>query len=289
MRLLKFEDFPVLLKEIPDPPSSLYIIGDLPKEDCKYLCVVGSRRNSSYGTEACQKLIEGLRGYPIIIVSGLALGIDTIAHKAALESGLITIAIPGSGLDDLVIYPRSNYQLSKKIVENGGCILSEFEPEIPGFPTNFPQRNRIMAGMSHATLVIEAGERSGTLITSKLATEYNRDVFTVPGSIFSQNSFGPHMLIRLGATPITCSQDILTALGFGPQKLFQGKKIDPSRYNDCTKEELIVIELLKRPMSKSDLVRKLTEAMPISQANMLISLLEIKNLIKESLSEFHLT
>ena len=186
----------------------------MPKGDAKFLCVVGSRKYTDYGKEACQKLIAGLRGHNIVIVSGLALGIDGIAHRAALDAGLTTIAIPGSGLNPSVLYPSSNRQLAEKIIESGGALISEFEPMFKATTYSFPQRNRIMAGISHATLIIEAEIKSGTLITSRLATEYNRDVATVPGSIFSKTSEGPNMLLRLGATPVSSSAHILETLGF---------------------------------------------------------------------------
>ena len=165
-------------------------------------------------------------------MSGLALGIDSIGHRSALKAGLPTVAIPGSGLSDKVLYPHSHRLLAEEIVEKGGCLLTEFPDDYPSYPINFPQRNRIIAGMSHATLVIEAELKSGTLITSKYATEYNRDVLTVPNSIFSKTSEGPHMLLRLGATPITQSSDIVSALGLQPHNdLFQ------RNYDDCSSDE----------------------------------------------------
>lgn len=244
--------------------------------------MVGSRKYSSYGKEVCQKLIDGLRGYPIIIVSGLALGMDAIAHEAALETGLKTIAVPGSGLDDSVLYPRSNYTLAKRILENDGCLLSEFEPKFRATPYSFPERNRIMAGLSDAVLVIEAEIRSGTLITSRLATDYNRDVFTVPGSIFSKNSEGPHMLIRLGATPITSSKDILTAFGLEPDK--SGDKT--KNYADCSDDEKKILALLKSPLPREELFEK--AGLPMQKLNTLLSILEIKGHISETMGEIHL-
>ncbi len=150
----------------------------------------------------------------VSIVSGLAIGIDTIAHKAALKAGLHTLAVPGSGLDRKVLYPSVNRTFADTIIEKGGGLLSEFEAEFISTPWAFPKRNRIMAGLSHSILIIEAEKKSGTLITARLATEYNRNVLTVPGSIYSKNSEGPHLLMRLGATPITCPEDLHEALGF---------------------------------------------------------------------------
>ncbi|MFA5934861.1 MAG: DNA-processing protein DprA [Candidatus Paceibacterota bacterium] len=277
-------EFPELLREISDCPEKLYIQGKLPNKNSKILTVVGSRKYTPYGKDVCEKLISGLRGYDITIVSGLALGIDGIAHKSALEAGLKTIAVPGSGLDESVLYPSTHKNLALKILENGGALISEFEPKFHATPYSFPQRNRIMAGLSHAVLVIEAETKSGTLITSKFATEYNRDVFTVPGSIFSRNSEGPNMLIRLGATPIRSSEDILEALGF---KIDEEPKNLELKYADCSDEEMTVIKILFEPMTKDDLMRELK--MPISKINVVLSIMEIKGLIKESMGEIRLT
>jgi DNA processing protein len=275
------EDFPPLLNEINDPPKSLRILGKLPKTE-KYLAVVGSRKYSEYGKAVCEKLIEGLHGYSITIVSGLALGIDSIGHKAALRAGLPTIAIPGSGLSDKVLYPHSHKHLAKEIVENNGCLLSEFTDDYPSYPGNFPQRNRIIAGMSNAVLVIEAELQSGTLITSKYAIEYNRDVFTVPNSIFSKTSEGPHMLLRLGATPITQSNDIISALGLKlKENLFEKKD-----YKNCSSDEHEVINILNEPLSRDEIIRKLGKPVYVTQT--ILAAMEIKGIIEESMGEIHL-
>ena len=280
---LKDEDIPQMLREIADPPEKLYIQGKLPSPDTKILCVVGSRKYTQYGKDACEKLISGLRGYDITIVSGLALGIDGIAHKSALDAGLKTIAVPGSGLHESVLYPSSHKQLAEKILEKGGALISEFEPKFRATPYSFPQRNRIMAGISHAVLVIEAEIKSGTLITSKFATEYNRDVLTVPGSIFSKNSEGPNMLIRLGATPVRNSEDILEALGFKIDETPQNLEL---KYADCSPEELLVVKILDEPLEKDELIRRMN--VPVSKASTVISIMEIKGLIKESMGEIRL-
>jgi DNA processing protein len=257
------------------------IIGELPQTE-KYLAVVGSRKYSEYGKAVCEKLIEGLQGYSITIVSGLALGIDSIGHRSALRAGLPTVAIPGSGLSDKVLYPPSHKKLAEEIVESGGAIISEFEDNCPSYPSNFPQRNRIIAGMSHATLVIEAELQSGTLITSKYATEYNRDVFTVPNSIFSKTSEGPHMLLRLGATPITQSSDIVSALGLNPHEdLFEKRD-----YSNCSSDEHEVINILNEPLSRDEIIRRLGKPVYVTQT--IIATMEIKGLIQEVMGEIHL-
>ncbi len=276
--------FPPLLSEIPDPPKKLYYRGVLPDwKKFKFLCVVGSRKYSNYGKEATERLIEGLRGYPVVIVSGLALGIDSIAHEAALRAKLITIAIPGSGLNSDVLYPASHRRLAEKIITAGGALMSEFEPDFRATTWSFPQRNRIMAGISHATLVIEAEIKSGTLITSRLATDYNRDVLTVPGSIFSKQSEGPHMLLRLGATPATGSDVILDTLGF---KKEESGGVSGKSYDDCSPEEKKIIALLTSPFSREDLIAE--SALPVHELNALLSLLELKGHIKETGGEIHL-
>jgi len=282
IRELALSEFPVLLKEIPDPPKTLFCAGILSDPKNKLLAVVGARQYTQYGKDVCEKVISGLRGFPITIVSGLALGIDSMAHRAALENNLHTIAVPGSGLNPDVLYPRTHLHLAEKIVFSGGALLSEFANTFEAAPWAFPKRNRIMAGMCHATLVIEAEKKSGTLITSRLATEYNRDVFTIPGSIFSRNSEGPHMLIRLGATPITKSSDILEALGF------QNGEIDATYiYEHLTEEERAIVKLLNTPLSRDELIRKSMKN--TWEINSLLIAMEIKGIITESMGEIRLS
>ncbi len=267
---IKKEEWPESLKEIPQPPEKLYFKGKFPDSNSVYLAVVGSRKYSDYGKEVCQKLISGLAGYPIVIVSGLAIGIDTIAHQSALDAELTTIAFPGSGLNKEVLYPRSNLELAEKIIKSGGCLISEFEPDFGATAYSFPKRNRLMAGMSKAVLIIEAEIKSGSLITARLALDYNKDVLAVPGSIFSKNSTGVNWLIREGAIPVTTSQDILEALGFDFNK----------RYEFCRPEEKIILDLLVNPINKEELIilSKLDE----KEANALLSTMEVRGLIKEN-------
>ncbi len=284
IRKLPKKEFPKGLLEIPQPPENLLIIGDLPKEDLVYLCVVGSRKFTSYGREACEKIIAGLQGYPIAIVSGFAMGIDTIAHKAAMRAGLKTLVFPGSGLSAEAMYPKTNIQLIDEIVNNGGCLISEFEPDFKATQWSFPMRNRLMAGISKAVLVIEGEERSGTLITARLTVEYNRDLLAVPGSIFSSSSKGTNKLIRQGATPVTCAEDVLEALGFEkPKDEVRQQKL----FADLSPEENKIVKLLREPMARDDLIRELK--LPTAEANAIISVMEIKELIKEELGEIRLT
>ncbi len=277
------EEFPQALLEIPQVPKQLFIRGTFPK-DLVMLAVVGTRKYTPYGKEACKKLIAGLQGYPICIVSGLALGIDSIAHETALNAKLTTLAIPGSGLDSSVIYPRSNLSLAERILNAGGCLLSEFIPTEKAALWTFPQRNRIMAGISKAVLIIEAEEKSGTMITARLATDYNRDVLTVPGSIFSPTSSGPALLLRLGATPITKSEDILDALGFSKET--KQNTVD-LLFNDLNEEEKQIVLILKESTySREDLATK--SGFDISKLNTILMMLEIKGVTQELLGKISL-
>lgn len=270
--------FPGNLAEIPDKPAKLYVRGSLPPRDHKLLTVVGSRKYSTYGKQAVEHIIGGLSGYPITIVSGLAIGIDCLAHRAALDHHLNTIAVPGSGLDESVLYPAQNKKLAHEILAAEGGLISEFEPDFHATAYGFPQRNRIMAGIADATLVVEATLPSGTLITSRLATDYNRDVLAVPGSIFSQNSDGPHMLISLGATPVTSSADILAALGLTALKSPELADLDLSP------QEKELLALLSSPRSHDELLRVLTfdSGLATEAANALIMTLELQGYIAKS-------
>lgn len=280
-KILKPKDFPALLKQIPDQPELLYMEGELPPEDAIYLAVVGARRFTTYGKEACERIIGGLnnKNRQFVIVSGLAIGIDGIAHKAALKSGLKTIAIPGSGLDDKVLHPSSNRKLSKEILESGGCLISELDWGMPAGVHTFPSRNRIIAGMSHAVLVIEAAEKSGTLITADLATQYNRDVFAVPGSIFSQNSTGTNKLIKAGAALITSAEDIWDAFGLPREKenLKLNLVLEPN--------EEKIYSLLGEPTGRDELIRK--TGLPPAKANSAITMMLLNGVIKQSGGEVY--
>lgn len=276
-RILPKSEWPKRLLEIPEPPKELWISGNFPDSEIKWLTIVGSRKYTKYGEDICKTLINSLVGKPVVIVSGLAIGIDSIALETAMENNLECIAVPGSGLNEESISPQINFNLAKKIISRGGCLLSELSPDTKAALWTFPRRNRIMAGLSHAVLIIEAEQRSGTLITSRLATEYNRDVLTVPGSVFSKNTEGPHMLIKLGATPITCSEDLLEALGFDvPENLIPLEE----RIQDLSDSEKIVMQSLKEPKSREILSQEID--IPQNKLNEILMLLELRGLIKES-------
>jgi len=237
------------LTEIPEPPETLYYQGTLPSVDCTLISVVGSRQYTRYGREVTESLIAGLRNYNIGIISGLALGIDGLAHHAALDNNLYTLAIPGSGLDSSVLYPARHRRLATRILENGGALISELSPTTRAAKWTFPQRNRIMAGLTEATLIIEAADRSGSLITARLATDYNREVLAVPGSIFSTQSVGTNRYIALGATPVTCSADIVEHLGLTPQTT-------PLPTPNLSPEQQTILTTLIEPMDLDTLATK---------------------------------
>jgi DNA processing protein len=244
----------------------------------KWLAVIGSRAVTPYGADACTYLIKGLSGHPIVIVSGLAFGVDALAHRAALDTGMRTVAVPGSGLGWDVLYPRAHSTLARDIVAHGGALMSEMETDARAAPYSFPQRNRIMAGMCHATLMIEAKEKSGSLITARLAADYNRELMVVPGSIFSDASRGTHQFLKLGAIPVTEPDDILRTLGLSiPERAPE----QMSMRTDLSSDELRVLTLVASPLSRDELLRALN--MPVNDAQVLLSIMEIKGLITETL------
>lgn len=281
IRTLDKSEYPPLLYEIPEPPKELFVRGVLPLRGTKCLAVVGSRNYSNYGKQVVEYLLEGLRGYDIAIVSGLALGIDALAHETALRVGLHTLAIPGSGLHDEVLYPRKHVALAHRILEAGGGLLSEYEPYFYATRWSFPERNRIMAGISHATLVVEASEKSGTLITARLTADYNRELLVVPGNIFSENSKGPHQFLKLGAIPITTPEDILEALAI-ETNLETKVQIIPSTTSST---EEVVLGALTTPTDRDSLIRALN--MPAHEANSLLMSMELNGLIQESNGVFY--
>lgn len=281
IRELKRTEWPRQLLEIPQVPERLWIRGSLPPAGTKFLAVVGSRAMTRYGQEACEKLIGGLAGYPVSIVSGLALGVDACAHKAALAAGLHTIAIPGSGLDDSVIGPRTNLGLAKDIVSKGGALISEHEPRYIAHPYDFPSRNRLMVGMSDAVLVIEAGPKSGTLITARLASEYNRDLLCIPHRIGDPHAFGPHLFVRLGAALICDPFHILEALGIPPREAAsRGGAPD-----DLEDAELEIWSMLEEPKTRDEILRG-GEAAAGDLLTALVAL-ELRGLIKEEFGTWH--
>lgn len=252
------ENYPKLLKKITNPPKVLYIKGEL-KNDEPCFAIVGTRRCSPYGKQTTLEFAETLSDIGITIVSGLAPGIDTFAHKAVVEKRKRTIAVLGTGIDEKSIYPKENIQLSRKIVELGGCLVSEYPPGTRGTNFTFPQRNRIISGLSLGVLIIEAKEKSGALITAKCALLQKRKVFALPGPIYSSNSAGPNRLIKEGAKLVDSIDDILqelnlTTLRSKYKNEINGENIEENLILDILKEECLyidkIIEKTKLPTEK---------------------------------------
>lgn len=277
IRMITFADpdYPKLLKEIANPPYIIYMRGEIDLNSAPMISIVGSRKFTAYGQQTATAFARDLAQAGITVVSGMALGIDAIAHRGALDAGGKTVAVLGGSLDDKNIYPRNNFNLSREIINNG-ALLSDYPVETPaGIPGNFPARNRLIAGLSLGTLVIEAGEKSGTLITASLALESNREVFAVPGSIFSPQSAGTHALIKKGAKMVTSVKDILEELDLEKRAgIEQAKNILPE-----TKEEEIIMKILSHEPLHIDNIIKLSK-LETSAASSTLALMEMKGMIK---------
>ncbi len=268
-------DYPPMLKEIYDPPYLLFYKGALKNLNFP-IAVVGTRKMSKYGEMSVPKIVAELARNKITIVSGLALGVDSLAHRITLKNEGFTWAITGSGLDKNHIYPASNQKLAEEITEKGGALISEYPIGTEGFKSNFPHRNRIIAGISLATVVIEAAETSGALITARAALEANRDVFAVPGSILNPGSVGPNNLIKMGACPATCSEDILNRLNLTKAASFVKNKNTVAD----TKEEAIIIEQLKQGPFHIDELHRLT-TLPLATLSSALTMMEMKGRVKD--------
>jgi len=268
---VKSPEYPTLLRETPHPPEAFWLWGAIPKAT-HYISIVGTRRCSAYGKEITNKIVAGLAPHDFAVVSGLALGIDTMAHEASLEYGIPTIAVIGSGLSEKTLFPRQNYRLAEKIVASGGGIISEYPHDMLATLWSFPQRNRIVAGMCHATLVVEAPEKSGALITARLALDYNRDVLAVPGGAFSQNSLGTNSLIKRGAGLVTSHEDVLHAFGIETETA-------PMSTETLSTEETHIIACMETPLDIDSLIRK--SKMPSHVAQSLIGMMELRGIIKK--------
>jgi len=237
------------------------------------IAIVGTRRYSQYGKQVALEFAGKLAELGITIVSGLAKGIDTFAHQAALENRGRTIAVLGSGLDKKSFYPSCNYHLAEKISQYG-AVISEYPPGTRGTQFTFPQRNRIISGLSLGVIIIEAPEKSGALITASLALEQNREVFAVPGSIYEKNSRGTNNLIKLGAKPVTCIEDILEELNLLPLLKENKKEIKPE-----TKEEEILFHLLShQPTHIDEIILK--SGLSASVVNATLMMMELKKMVR---------
>lgn len=280
-RQLAPKDFPPLIGEMPavQIPKALFVRGALPPNDYRVLCVIGSRACSAYGRRQTQKLIAGLAGYPVAIVSGLALGIDGEALKSALDVGLPAVAVLPSSVDDASIYPVTNRPIAARILARGGALISETKGPHKAALYDFPKRDRLMAGMSHATLVVEAGEKSGTLITARLALDYNRELLAIPHELDRESGKGVNRLLREGATLVRSSDDILQALGLKPSD----KPDQLPLPNDLTPVEYRVLESLTVPMVRDELIA--AACLSAQDAGVALSGLLIRGLIVERLGK----
>ncbi len=303
--------YPALLKEIDTPPIVIYIRGELTSADSLSLALVGSRDAKDYGRKASYRLSYQLAQRGLTIVSGLARGIDTAAHRGALESGGRTIAVMGSGLS--FVYPAANTDLAEKITE-AGALISEFPMETTPKPNNFPRRNRIISGLTLGTVVVEASNRSGALITARLAGEQGREVFAVPGEIFSELSTGTHKLINNGAKLVNTVDDLLSELPRhalsqvqsitsgspmpeaetepSPQvpvvekrasaqptvEVEQPRQITPPP--DLTPDEKTVFNAIEEPSSHIDTIVRTTQ-LPIGQVSSVLLMLELKGAVQQ--------
>ncbi len=275
VRIVSREDpvYPALLRELPGAPPLLYVRGTLTEKDRWALAVVGTRNCSNYGRDVTRKIVSDLVAAGVTIVSGLALGIDATAHEAALAAGGRTLAVLGSGVDEL--YPVANRRLGQALMSQG-AIISEYPLGTLPVAANFPARNRIISGLALGVLVVEAPTRSGALITVQFALEQGRDVFAVPGSIFSARSEGPHRLIRDGATIVTRAEDILEALNL--QDAVEQQAI--AAVVPETPEETALLRLIEAEPRHIDAISR-ESALSVPEVSATLAMLELKGLVKQ--------
>lgn len=262
-------EYPGALLQLPDAPFLLYRKGASLNQGRRMVAVVGTRNPSAYGEKIAYDLAEALAARGVVVVSGLAFGIDAIAHFAVASLEKPTVAVLASGLFDIT--PSTHHRLSEKILVHGGSLVSEYPPSDPAYPVRFLERNRIIAGLCEATVVIEAGEKSGALVTARLAGEYNRDVYALPGDITRPQSQGCLQLISDGANPIACISGFLEDLGLTTQK------ISPSL---TTHERQVVNAFEGRSCSTDELIEK--TSVPVRQMNILLAGLEFKGVVRQN-------
>ena len=267
------DDYPTLLSEIYDPPATLYVRGDCPLDSDRMFSIVGSRRCTRDGQRAAREIAAQLAREDVIVVSGMARGTDTCAHEGTLSANGKTIAVLGCGVD--IIYPPENDRLAQQILDNGGAIISEYIPGTKPLSGHFPARNRIISGLTQGTLLVEGAKGSGAMITVNFATEQNREVFAVPGSIYSPLSAMPNRLIVDGAHPVISAWEILDFFRWAekPERL---PDAPPAVELDDT-EKSIVIPLTEQELSFEEIVN-LTQ-IPPSKLNSYLTMLELRGII----------
>jgi DNA processing protein len=271
----KDESYPALLKEIYDAPYLLFYRGTLPKPDEYLLAVVGSRKYSSYGKQMVTSLVRELAQSGLTIVSGLALGIDGLAHEATLDARGTTLGVLGCGVERASLYPATNRILGERVISSGGCIISEHPIGTPPLRHHFPRRNRIISGLCLGTLVIEAAEKSGALITAQQALEQNREVFAVPGNVTSQTSVGTNGLLKMGARPVLDAQDVLDALNLKQATDYMAAKVIKA---DSEDEAKLLEHLTQEPLHIDELIR-LTN-LQAHAINAALTLMEMKGKVR---------
>ncbi|OGH67461.1 MAG: DNA protecting protein DprA [Candidatus Magasanikbacteria bacterium RIFCSPHIGHO2_02_FULL_50_9b] len=264
--------YPALLAQIEGPPKELYVRGNAALLQTTCFSVVGSRSVSDYGRRAIELIVPPIARL-FTIVSGMALGADAMAHCVALNQGTPTIAVLGCGVDDDSLYPRSHVSLAHRILDSGGCLVSEYPPGTRANPIFFPARNRIVAGLSRGVLITEAARDSGSMITARFALDNGRDVFAIPGSIFSPLCEGTNDLLRQGAAPATCGRDILNALGIeeSPMQPQLGLALPPAA-------QKIYALLTERPLTVGEIMTRLGDTN--MNAIALISELELAGVVE---------
>jgi DNA processing protein len=267
--------YPALLSQIHDPPPVLYVKGSLPAVDVIGITVVGTRTPTPYGREVGLRMATELAAAGMVIVSGLARGIDGIAHRAALDVGAKTVAVLGSGPD--LIYPHEHRRLAEEIC-GAGALISEFPPGHGIEPGNFPRRNRILSGLTKGTLVVEAGHKSGASTTASHALDQNRDVFAVPGSILSEKSAGPHRLIQQGAKLVTCASDVLDEyrLARSAGQLSLGGQVLPADES----ERKVLTSVTDEPRHIDELIR--ASGLPSATVSAALAMMELRGLVRQS-------
>jgi DNA processing protein len=267
------QSYPENLRHIDAPPPVLYLRGSLVETDIWAVAIVGTRRASVYGREVARTVAHELAGHGVTVVSGMALGVDTVAHGAALDAGGRTIAVLGSGVDQ--IYPPENRGLAHRIVEQG-ALISEYPLGTRPEAGNFPPRNRIISGLSKGVVIVEAGQRSGALITARFAADQGRDVFAVPGSILHPGSAGCNVLIRQGATPLLSAGDVLDQLHLAQTQEYAAAR---TMVQPDPQEARLLAHLSHEPRHVDEIVR--AAALPSAQVTSLLTLMELKGLIRQ--------
>ncbi len=280
-------NFPGLLAEAPDAPIAIYYKGHLPTKDQRSISIVGTRRATPIAKSATEDFATQLAKAGVTVISGLAMGIDAAAHEGALAGGGKTIAVLANPLDS--VYPRQHANLAKQILAAGGALISEYPLGSETFPSRFLERNRIVSGLSPATLVVEAPEGSGSLVTANLALEQNREVFVVPGPISHENYFGSHKLIRAGARLVTSISEIFEDLNWQNETLPAEQLLNFPKVNLASNERLIFDSLRGAGVAlEVDRIREITK-MSAPEVSRNLTFLQIKGLIRESGGRYHLS